>query len=132
METPCHTAGDIGRRVRDVARQLQSTALAAGTRKHYDSAWRFWAEWRQLAGLPLYLTGSDTAADARALRDFAAYCFHEHGNSAGTIEGKLSAIRYHHLIPEHGPGVDLKPHKIITDVLRGIGRRTAAPERRAP
>ncbi|KAG5183881.1 hypothetical protein JKP88DRAFT_255652 [Tribonema minus] len=45
---------------------------------------------------------------------------------------KLAAIRYHHLIPDHGPGVDLQPHRIVAGVLRGIARQTAPPKRRLP
>ncbi|CAK0889362.1 unnamed protein product [Prorocentrum cordatum] len=75
--------------------------LSEGTRAGYEGGWRLWVAVRQAQGLSPWLPGRDREerlADEEALINFAVLLARVVGRTEGTIEQKLFAVRYAHLV----------------------------------
>ena len=106
------------------ARDMQFAAMAAGTVTQYESRNGMWERHRFRIDADAVLHNLDPFAVAQDLACFAMYCYLVKGNKAGTIRGKISAVKWFHsvrgiLLPSH--------HPFLTRVLSGIERATGAP-----
>lgn len=108
--------------------QLQSQSLAQSSSRQYFSTWKHWSEWCKAMQFPIWLPTNQPVA-SRRLAMFAATCWKDRGNAAGTILAKISHISWYHQRYQ-GFSVGLLPnHKLA---LRGMVRLSKPPVRKAP
>lgn len=74
-----------------------------------------------MIGRSVWLTGANAEADALATNLFMTHCFQSLGNSADTIMGKVSAVRWYHLHMANHP-VQLLHHKLTAALHQALAK----------
>ena len=76
------------------------------------------------------LEGRDSNADALAITHWMAYLATVQGNTASTVRGKVSALRWFHAMADDC--IQLPQHPHITRTLAGIAKISAPPAPKSP
>lgn len=107
-----------------------ANSLAVNTVKAYSYRFRHFVEFCDRAETSHLLTGDDPQADERTLTAFALYEFGIHKNKHATIQGKLSAIRWHVMEAGFANPLDGKP--TLRRVMAGIRRLRGRTDPKEP
>lgn len=109
---------------------LFRAALAKATTDKYERDWRHWELFCQDRGREPYLLGLNRQGEIMLLVDYVADMGVLLGRAAGTVEGKLSAVRWAHV--QAGLPNPLANAPALRAAMRGLARRNGPPKRKMP
>ena len=107
--------------------------LADGTEVGYEAAWRQWVTYRTLQEKPVYLEGRDVEEkrqDEDALIAFCVYLGRVFQRTYSTLQQKLFAIRFAHLVAGYDDPV--LHRKRLWATLSGLKREQDPTKRKLP